>query len=431
MAETTFDDVTIPVPEPDLTPEEMIERATGMRQMVRDQQEEAERLGNYTEEVHQAFLQAGLYRVLQPRRFGGYAFPMETYLKIAVEIGRGDPGSAWCFDLGAHHALEVGSHWPAEAQRELFCSVNGDFIAAHRAGPGGTAVPENGGYRVSGRWRYSSGIPYSTHFLGGVTVPNDQPDGRPRMLNVTVPRHQFRIEEGSWGNDESFGLQSSGSHTVVVEDQWIPAMFLVEVPLFGGAETSPGWELHGDPMYLGRMGGYFHAGIVAPQVGAARAALDEYERLMRETNMRAFGAPAGPPAKRIESPDFQRNFGIALETTDAAEAILIRSGEMYSEYSRLFAKEGRPFTAEDDVRLWGQCQVAGRLAFDAVELLWRTADSSIVGRRGQRLQRYYRDVSMYRGHLAAQTDMIGPLLARLNLGLPTGPPLARQEPSAR
>jgi 3-hydroxy-9,10-secoandrosta-1,3,5(10)-triene-9,17-dione monooxygenase len=429
MAETTFENATIPVPEPDLTPDEMIKRATGMRQLLRDQQQEAERLGNYTEEVHQAFLSAGLYRVLQPRRFGGYAFPMETYLKIAVEIGRGDPGSAWCFDLGAHHALEVGSHWSAEAQRELFCSVAGDFIAAHRAGPGGTAVPENGGYRVSGRWRYSSGIPYSTHFIGGVTVPSEEPDGRPRMVNATVPRHQFAIEEGSWGNDESFGLQSSGSHTVLVEDQWIPAMFLVEVPLFGGADTSPGLQLHGDPLYLGRMGGYFHAGIVAPQVGAARAALDEYERLMRETNMRAFGAPAGPPVKRIESPDYQRNFGIALETTDAAEAILIRSGEMYSEYSRRFAEEGRPFSAEDDVRLWGQCQVAGRLAFDAVELLWRTADSSVVGRRGQRLQRYYRDVSMYRGHLAAQTDMIGPLLARLNLGLPMGPPFARPQPS--
>ncbi|MBO0692281.1 MAG: hypothetical protein J2P58_05240, partial [Acidimicrobiaceae bacterium] len=152
--------------------------------------------------------------------------------------------------------------------------------------------------------------------------------------------------------------------------------------------------------------------------------------LMRETNLRGPAAPPGPPTKRIESPDYQRNFGIALETTDAAEAILIRSGEMYSEYSRLFAKEGRPFTAEDDVRLWGQCQVAGRLAFDAVELLWRTADSSVVGRRGQRLQRYYRDVSMYRGHLAAQTDLIGPLLARLNLGLPLGPPFGRQEPSA-
>ncbi|MBO0691283.1 MAG: hypothetical protein J2P58_00165, partial [Acidimicrobiaceae bacterium] len=114
--------------------------------------------------------------------------------------------------------------------------------------------------------------------------------------------------------------------------------------------------------------------------------------LMRETNLRGPAAPPGPPTKRIESPDYQRNFGIALETTDAAEAILIRSGEMYSEYSRLFANEGRPFTAEDDVRLWGQCQVAGRLAFDAVEL-WRTADSSVVGRRGQRLQRNHRDVS--------------------------------------
>ena len=412
----------LPVPEPGLTPREMIGRAQSFRQLLRDQQDEAERLGQYTEQVHEAFLKAGFYRLLQPTRYGGYEFPMETYFKVSLEIGRGDPGSSWCLGLGAHHALLVGAHWPARAQDEIFTSVGGDFLAPHRAPPAGTIVPVDGGYKVSGRWRYSSGVPYASHFIGGTLLPGDGPDDPPELVNVVVPKGQFEIVPGSWGNGESLGLQSTGSHTVTVTDAVIPKHWVAKATLFGGADSTPGTELHGNPLYLGRLGGFYHGGLVASQVGAARAALDEYEWLMREGPRGGLGQPPG--MKRIDNPFYQRNFGIALAMTDAAEAVLIRAGELYSEYCRLWAEEGRRFSVEDDLRLWTQNQQAGRLAFEATELLWRTSDSSVTGRRGQRMQRYYRDASMYRGHVASQADIIAPWAARAALGLPFEDPMA-------
>jgi 3-hydroxy-9,10-secoandrosta-1,3,5(10)-triene-9,17-dione monooxygenase len=416
-------ETVLPVPEPGLTPRELIARARSFRQMLRDQQDEAERLGCYTQEVHDAFLQGGLYRLFQPRRYGGYEFPMETYFKVSVEIGRGDPGSAWCYGLGAHHALLVGAHWPAAGQEEIFTSVDGDFIAPHRAPPGGSIEKVDGGYRVNGRWRYSSGVPYATHFIGGAFLRSDDPEGEPEVVNVTVPKGHYHVEEGSWGNGETLGLESTGSFTVVVTDVVIPEHFVAAAPLLGGASSTPGTELHGNPLYLGRLGGFYHGSLVAPQVGAARAALDEYEHLMRDGPHQGLGLLPGQ--KKIDNANYQRNFGLALNMTDAAEAILIRAGELYSEYCRLWAEEARPFTVEDDVRLWGQNQQAGRLAFEAVELLWRTSDSSITGRRGQRMQRYYRDVSMYRGHGAAQSDLVAPWSAQLALGLPVELPFGR------
>lgn len=417
----------LPVPEPDLTPDEMIERAQSFRQLLRDQQDEAERLGCYTREVHEAFLKAGLYRLFQPRRYGGYEFPMETYLKVSLEIGRGDPGSAWCYGLGAHHALLVGAHWAAEGQEEIFTSVNGDFIAPHRAPPGGSVEKVDGGYRVTGRWRYSSGVPYATHFIGGALLQTDDGDGQPEVVNVTIPKGQYDVEEGSWGNGETLGLESTGSFTVVATDVVIPEYFVARAQLLGGPDSTPGTELHGNPLYLGRLGGFYHGSLVAPQVGAARAALDEYEYIMREGPHTGLGLEPGQ--KKIDNPNYQRNYGLALNMTDAAEAILIRSGEMYSAYGRQWAERGRHFGVEDDVRLWGQLQQAGKLAFDAVELLWRTSDSSITGRRGQRMQRYYRDVSMYRGHGAAQSDLVAPWSARVTLGLPFEVPFSA--PSGR
>ena len=62
---------------------------------------------------------------------------------------------------------------------------------------------------------------------------------------------------------------------------------------------------------------------------------------------------------------------------------------------------------------------AGRMACEAVELMFHTAGSSPT-RRGHKLQRYFNDVAMYRGHSSAQFSNFGAGLARLHFGLPWG-----------
>jgi 3-hydroxy-9,10-secoandrosta-1,3,5(10)-triene-9,17-dione monooxygenase len=179
MAFTVQPAVEIAAPEPDLTPARMIARAAGMRQLLKDDQAAAEDRGFYSEEIHQAFTDAGFYRVLQPRRFGGYEFDMATYYRLAVEVAHGgSAGAAWCLDLGTHHSIILAAHWPEQAQREIFTEQNGHFVCGHRAGMGGTAQRVEGGYRVSGRWRYSSGIPYSTHHMVGDAAKRDAPLSR-------------------------------------------------------------------------------------------------------------------------------------------------------------------------------------------------------------------------------------------------------------
>jgi len=102
----------------------MIARAVGMRDMLRDDQEAAERRGYYSEEIHEAFKAAGFYRMLQPRMFGGYEFDLVTYYRISTEIARGgSAGMAWCLGLASHHAFIIGSFFPEQAQRAIH--VNG------------------------------------------------------------------------------------------------------------------------------------------------------------------------------------------------------------------------------------------------------------------------------------------------------------------
>jgi len=105
----------IPVPEPDLTPALLWQRAIALRPMLRDQQDEADERGAYSPEMHDAFLHAGFYRVTQPRLFGGYEFDLGTNYRLIVEISRGHPAAGWCLSLGASHAYVIASHWSERA----------------------------------------------------------------------------------------------------------------------------------------------------------------------------------------------------------------------------------------------------------------------------------------------------------------------------
>ena len=92
----------IPLPEPDLTPQTLIERARALIPAVRAQQDEAERLGHHTAELGRQFTEAGFYRILQPRQFGGYAFGLPTFWRVMLAISAGDPGTGWALTLAAH-----------------------------------------------------------------------------------------------------------------------------------------------------------------------------------------------------------------------------------------------------------------------------------------------------------------------------------------
>jgi 3-hydroxy-9,10-secoandrosta-1,3,5(10)-triene-9,17-dione monooxygenase len=116
---------------------------------------------------------------------------------------------------------------------------------------------------------------------------------------------------------------------------------------------------------------------------------------------------------RYTHPDHQRPYGYALALAASAEGLLLHVAELYMEYGQRWAQTGQPFSREDDIRLYAMLQQAGQFAAKAVEVIWAAAGSP-AAKRGQRLQRYYRDVSMYHGHIAAQYLNTAGELARVH-----------------
>ena len=402
-------------PESGLTGEELIRRAIALRPLLREEQDASEQRGHYSEELHRQFLNAGFYRIVQPRMFGGYEFDLTTFYRVMVEVSRGDPGTGWCLTLGASHSWVIASHWSERAQREIFGS-DGEFRSPHRApGSGCTCRKVDGGYIADGTWDYCSGIPYATHFMGMAPALGD--DGSFQLLTFVAPRAQVTMLD-DWGGENPLGMRSSGSNSVRVKEVFLPDHMVVvaEPPLLWGGhkdgKPTPGTILHRNPMYLGRVSGPYHASLVSPIVGAARAALDEYAEIAT-TKMTMF-----PPIQpRSHHYDVQRSFGQALSMTDAAETLLFAAVDKYMELCRRWAKDGTPLSLEESLRLWGMIQNAGRLASEAVELLFQTASSS-TAKKGQRLQRYFRDVAMYRGHISSQYLNMASSIARVHFGLP-------------
>ncbi len=399
-------------PEPDLTPKEMIARAVALRPALVEQQAECEERTYYSEEMHQAFREAGFYRLYVPRRYGGYGFDVPTFARVALELARGCPSTAWCMGLASAHALQIASWWGEQAQAEIF--GDGEFRAASVAAPIGPATRTEDGWELNGRCAYASGIPYSTHYMGQAVLPGENALGLPRMLLFVAPRSEWTMLD-DWGH--LLGLKGSGSQSIVFEGGRIPAHWGLEDRLMVDMDVSDGTaglRLHGNPLYGGRALSCFTLTLAAIAVGAAYNALDEYEEMLS-----AKMTPLPPFVPRKLDPDFQRYFGEAWATIATAEAALLNACEQHMELCQRFVDEGIPYSYADDHRI--AC-IGREVVIQAWEVvqgdLCRTAGSAAAA-KGQRLDRIFRDLSMTNSHRNTQLrDWAFREIARDKLGLP-------------
>ena len=186
-----------------VTADDLVARAAAMREVLRARQSQCEAQGRLPDETNREYIEAGFFRVLQPRRFGGHELGLAAFLRIAIELSRGCPSSGWVYALTAGHAHTV-TMWPEQGQVELF--GDGDFRCPFSNLPA-RAVPVDGGYRIGGWWDYGSGCDTATHFIGGVAVV--AADGGPPADTrwAAFPRSAYEIVD----NWDTLGMRGTGS----------------------------------------------------------------------------------------------------------------------------------------------------------------------------------------------------------------------------
>jgi 3-hydroxy-9,10-secoandrosta-1,3,5(10)-triene-9,17-dione monooxygenase len=378
----------IPVPEPDLTPDDMVQRAHAMIPTLRARQTECEALGRLPDATNDEFLRAGFYRILQPRRFGGYEFDLGTFARVMMDISRGCPSSGWVLALTGGHAIMLSAFFPESAQADVY-GADGDFRGPSRTPPV-AAVEVSGGYRVTGAWTYVSGCDIATHIVGGIRVGDSNP------LLAVVDRADIQIVDDWY----PIGMRGTGSRRVVVDGAFVPSFRAIPPPRDAfNSRNAPGRTVHRNPMYVaGRLTSVLFEEMAAVAVGIARGALDVYEHELCGSRL-----SLPPFALRAEVPEYQRHFGDAWALVEVAEAVVLKVAGLYMEFAREDASGGAEFSDERDLQLQLLEQYATRIAGDAVDLMFRTAGTH-VAQRDSMLQRYFRDMAVVKTHIAAQTD---------------------------
>lgn len=377
-------------PEPDVTPAVLIERARAMAPALVARQRETEERTYYAEDTHRAFRDAGFYRITVPKRYGGYEFGFDTFLRIVTILCRACPSTGWMYCLGAAHSLFAGSMFEEKTQAEIFSG--GDFIAPLVNTPYGTARrAADGDWILDGVWRYCSGAPYATHFIGNTVIAGDN-GTPPRQLLFIVPRDQWEMLD-DWGGQ--LGLKGSGSHSIRIADGRIPGHFGLEVNFEEISVTggTPGRDLHQHPQYGGAPASSMALEGAHIAVGMCQGALDAYTELMFS---RTTIFPPFPP--RAEDPDFQLWYGQACSMIDAAETLVLAAARRWHELSE---QPLGAFTPEEDVRIALLCREGTQLAWRAVDEIIQPTAGSASTREGGRLERVWRDLSTGRTHVSS------------------------------
>ncbi|WP_067682888.1 acyl-CoA dehydrogenase family protein [Nocardia miyunensis] len=420
---TTVTQWTIAPPEPDLTPEELVRRARELRPQLLAEQAATDERGTYSPEMHEKFRDAGFYRIFVPRRFGGYEFDMTTYVRVIMEIARGCPGSAWCLALASAHAVQLSSWFSESAQIEAL-SPTGEFGSPTRGIPRGTAERVDGGWRIEGTWDYCSGSPYSTHaMLWARVIDSAAPaDAAPEIRLALVPRSGWTMLDDWRGR--AFGMRGSGSNSIRVDGAVVPDHFVIADPFpFSPEAETPGYLLHGNPLYTVKPALMLPLEITAVLIGCARAALDEYERILTKkkapdnvhagqaSGLAEEGAGKAPATLNLNR-DYQRWFGLASGRVAAAERLLLDLSARMTQICEEATRDGKGYSWPDIVEFGLMRQQTLNLGWEAVELMFRTSGTSQGGNRESRMSRYYRDYSMGRTNVMVDEEKFSEIFAQ-------------------
>lgn len=266
-----------------VTAADLIARAEALVPALRARALQCEADCKVADETIRDFQEAGFFKILQPKRWGGYEMDPEVFYAVQMKVAEGCMSSAWVLGVVAVHNWQLAL-FDAQAQADVWQDDPSTLISSSYM-PRADVTPVEGGYRISGRWGFSSGVDHCQWaFLGGL-VP-DPEGGAPDYRTFLVPRSDFEIDY-VW---DTMGLRGTGSQDVAVKDAFVPA-YRTHRSKDGFAATSPGLKVNDAPLFKLPFGQIFVRAVSSSSIGALQGALDAFR---------------GYATKRVSSNDFSR-----------------------------------------------------------------------------------------------------------------------------
>lgn len=390
-----------------VSPEELVRRAQSLIPMIREAQPETEASGRVSEEIFSAIRDQEIFKILLPKRYGGFEHGLDTFAEVGVEIARGCGSVGWVNSVTAMYHVFLGMY-PEQSQDDVWGEDPGAVVAASFT-PTGTVTAVDGGYSLTGKWMFCSGVDNCAWTIVGVTIPatgDDAPEGKAYAL---VRTSDFEMEN----NWNVVGLAGTGSKNVMCDDLFVPEHRLlpIEDTMTG---KPPGAEVNDGPLYRIPLFAAMSCSLVAPIIGMAQGAIDEFIDVTRGRTTR--GAALSKPAPMAELPGIQLKLGEAMAAVDAARLLVDRDLKDIMKT----VSSGRELTMQQRARNKGDWGYAARLSVQAVDAIFAASGGGALFKTG-RVQRYWRDTHAGSAHISMNWDAVGALYGRVTLGVAPGP----------
>jgi resorcinol 4-hydroxylase (FADH2) len=278
-----------------VSPDESIARAIALARKLTERTNEGTKLRRVPDATVADFIDAGLHKLLQPSRYGGWASGWETHVSIAVELAQGDGSQAWVLTGYSDNAHLVGN-FAKQAQDEVWSASPDSLVCA--SSTVGRLVPKQGGYVASGKWSFASGIDHASWLIGRGLVEDTD---RQRKAYFLVPKPEAKVVD-DW---DVTGLVGTGSKSFSLDEVFIPPnRILDDNDLREG--KSPGAAANQELVYKFPREGVSLA-LAAVSLGIAAAMLEDFVTLACDTAKRGL---------RVQS-----NFATALRISESKAEI--------------------------------------------------------------------------------------------------------------
>jgi 3-hydroxy-9,10-secoandrosta-1,3,5(10)-triene-9,17-dione monooxygenase len=377
----------------------ILTRAQALAPKLAERARTADELRRLPDETVADLKAGGFFRLLQPSRWGGAEADPLTFFDVQQTLAAACTSTAWVFGVVTVHNWQLAL-FPLQAQEEVW-GADADTLISSSYAPTGKVERTDGGFKISGRWSFSSGCDHCQWvFLGGL-VPPEKGDRGPEMLTFLVPRKDYRIED----NWFVAGLKATGSKDIVIDGAFVPAHRTHKFS-DGFRRASPGNEVNPAPLYRLPFGQIFVRSVSTSAIGAAQGALDVY------TKIAAKRVAAGDGQKVAEDPQAQLVAARAAALIDEARVVLRRNFEEMMAAVR--AGSDIPLDRRLRFRLDSSQAVVKSVA--AVDELF-TASGGRAIFLDHPLLRFFLDVHAARAHYANNPDKPAKNWGGVQLGL--------------
>lgn len=386
----------------DLTHEDFVQRARDMVPALRERAADTEAERRVPQQTHREFLDAHLYRMFQPKRFGGYEMDLSLMVDVAAELGRGCGSSTWNLTNIAVQSWIQGMHKP-EVQEEIWADDPDALIASAFPAKGSSVKQVDGGLVVDGLWSFASGVDVADWNNLQIFVPQEA--GPPHHYFGLIPKSDYEIVDDWFVT----GLAGTGSRSIKLTEVFIPERRLQFTPNIKGGDT-PGSAINPSILYKLPV---FSVGLKhfsGTAIGIARGGIDliEEDMLSRSTVTGITLAEQPSVWLRIAESGAEVDAGWALLTKDCADA------------ARML-EEGTTPSVEQCLKWRRNDAYAGRLAVSALERLY-----SLTGGRAlsadNPFQRAWRDVHAAVQQMLMSWDMHATNYGKVRMGQPFSDP---------